>query len=163
MDRGHTRLAFLNLARRPLVAPILRPRLRGSGGGRRGACADPRIRASSSTPTDTGATHNPETVETLIRQYLSPPPRPTGIFVADDMQVAMIQPTLQKHGIEIGPGQRRAISCNNEEPYLVGLTPKPAVMTSASSRSAPAESINCSAAGAPRHPRAASSPRSSHL
>jgi len=72
--------------------------------------------------------HNPESVDTLIRQYLSVSPRPTGIFVADDMQVAMLQPALQKHGVEIGPGKVEIISCNNEEPYLVGLSPKPAVI-----------------------------------
>jgi LacI family transcriptional regulator len=72
--------------------------------------------------------HSPEAVETLVRQYLAMSPRPTGIFVADDMQVAMIQPTLLKHGIEIGPGKVEIISCNNEEPYLVGLLPKPAVI-----------------------------------
>src|SRR5438874_1188717 len=31
-------------------------------------------------------------------------------------------------GFEIGPGKTELISCNNEEPYLVGLIPKPAVI-----------------------------------
>ena len=40
----------------------------------------------------------------------------------------MLQPALQKAGVEIGAGHVELISCNNEEPYLVGLFPRPAVM-----------------------------------
>jgi LacI family transcriptional regulator len=69
--------------------------------------------------------HTAQAVESLVDQYLALRPRPTGIFVADDMQVAMIQPALQHRGVEIGPGKCDVISCNNERPYLVGLTPVP--------------------------------------
>ncbi|MGN6504221.1 MAG: LacI family DNA-binding transcriptional regulator [Tepidisphaeraceae bacterium] len=64
--------------------------------------------------------------EELVERYLKLPERPTGLFVADDMQVAIIQPALQRAGVQIGPGQVEVISCNNERPYLIGLSPKPA-------------------------------------
>ena len=35
---------------------------------------------------------------------------------------------VQSHGVELGPGKTEIISCNNERPYLVGLSPKPAVI-----------------------------------
>jgi LacI family transcriptional regulator len=74
------------------------------------------------------AAPSPARVEKLVTQYLNRSPRPTGCFVADDMQVAMIQPALQAAGIEIGPGKVELISCNNERPYLIGLNPRPAVI-----------------------------------
>ncbi|MGC4033731.1 MAG: LacI family DNA-binding transcriptional regulator [Tepidisphaeraceae bacterium] len=64
--------------------------------------------------------------EGLIKRYVKLNPRPTGIFVADDLQVAIVQPALQRAGVEIGPGKVEVISCNNERPYLIGLSPKPA-------------------------------------
>jgi DNA-binding LacI/PurR family transcriptional regulator len=64
--------------------------------------------------------------EELVQQYLKLDPRPTGVFVADDMQVAIIQPALQRAGVQIGPGKVEIISCNNEKAYLLGLSPKPA-------------------------------------
>jgi DNA-binding LacI/PurR family transcriptional regulator len=70
--------------------------------------------------------HAPEAVEFLVQRYLDLDPRPTGVFVADDMQVALIQPALQRRGVVLGPGGVEIISCNNEKPYLVGLEPKPA-------------------------------------
>ncbi|HYO10590.1 MAG TPA: LacI family DNA-binding transcriptional regulator [Tepidisphaeraceae bacterium] len=69
-----------------------------------------------------------ESVEQIVQRYLALEPRPTGIFVADDMQVAMIQPALQKHGVDLAAGGVEVISCNNEQPYLVGLHPRPAVI-----------------------------------
>ena len=127
MDRGHQRLAFLNLDAGHWL-------LRFYGRAFAAAAADAEAHVQTlefERQLDVDGywrEHNPESVETLVRQYLSLSPRPTGIFVADDMQVAMIQPTLQKHGVELGPGHVELISCNNEEPYLVGLAPKPAVI-----------------------------------
>jgi LacI family transcriptional regulator len=71
---------------------------------------------------------NSDAVERLVQQFLALAPRPTGIFVADDMQIALIQPALQSHSVQIGPGKTELISCNNEKPYLVGLSPRPAVI-----------------------------------
>ena len=69
--------------------------------------------------------YSQESVEALVKRYLALAQKPTGVFVADDMQVAMIQPALQRHGVKIGPGEVEIVSCNNEKPYLVGLHPKP--------------------------------------
>jgi LacI family transcriptional regulator len=69
--------------------------------------------------------HSFDAVERLVARYLAMSPRPTGLFIADDMQVALIQPALQRHGVEIGPDNVEIVSCNNEKPYLVGLNPKP--------------------------------------
>ena len=66
------------------------------------------------------------TAEDLAKRFAELNPRPTGVFVADDMQVAIVQPALQRAGITIGPGEVEIISCNNERPYLIGLSPKPA-------------------------------------
>ena len=70
--------------------------------------------------------HSPEAVNQLVSRLLEITPRPTGLFIADDMQVAQIQPALQRKGLEVGPGGTELISCNNELPYLAGLSPRPA-------------------------------------
>jgi DNA-binding LacI/PurR family transcriptional regulator len=72
--------------------------------------------------------HSGESVKAIVQRYLQLDPRPSGVFVADDMQVAMIQPELQQQGVVIGPGKVELISCNNEKPYLIGLSPTPAVI-----------------------------------
>jgi LacI family transcriptional regulator len=64
--------------------------------------------------------------EEIVARFLRLTPRPTGLFVADDMQVAILQPALQRAGVAIEPGKIDVISCNNERPYLMGLTPTPA-------------------------------------
>lgn len=70
--------------------------------------------------------YSAESVDALVDRYCQMTDRPTGIFVADDMQVASIQPALQRRGVEVGPGSVELISCNNEAPYLMGLSPRPA-------------------------------------
>jgi LacI family transcriptional regulator len=68
--------------------------------------------------------------EELVERLIQLPSRPTGLFVADDVQVAVLQPAIQRAGVEIAtgvaPGAVEIISCNNERPYLIGLSPKPA-------------------------------------
>ena len=73
-------------------------------------------------------THQSAAIERLVDDLLALQPRPTGAFVADDMQVAQIQPALQRRGIRIGgrnSGEIDLISCNNEVPYLASLSPRP--------------------------------------
>jgi DNA-binding LacI/PurR family transcriptional regulator len=72
--------------------------------------------------------HSPKAVSEMIEKFLALSPRPTGIFVADDMQLAVIQPALQAHGVHLGPGQTEIISCNNEGAFRVGLSPQPAAI-----------------------------------
>jgi DNA-binding LacI/PurR family transcriptional regulator len=127
LNRGHKSLAFLNLDAGHWLL-----RFYGRAFAAAAADADAHVQTlEQERVLDAEGywrEHSPEAVDSLVRKYLALTPRPTGIFVADDMQVAMIQPTLQKHGIELGPGKTELISCNNEEPYLVGLIPKPAVI-----------------------------------
>jgi LacI family transcriptional regulator len=77
---------------------------------------------------DYWSAHSPASVEELVGKYLKLRRRPTGCFVADDMQIAMIQPALQAAGVEIAPAKVELVSCNNERPYLIGLNPRPAVI-----------------------------------
>jgi LacI family transcriptional regulator len=64
--------------------------------------------------------------EQLVQEYLKLDPRPTGIYVADDMQLALLQPALQRAGVVLEKGKTEIISCNFEQPYLIGLSPFPA-------------------------------------
>jgi DNA-binding LacI/PurR family transcriptional regulator len=72
--------------------------------------------------------YGPRAVEGILDRYLALKPRPTGLFVADAMQVALIQPALQARGIKLGPGATQLVACNNESPFLAGLSPRPAVI-----------------------------------
>jgi LacI family transcriptional regulator len=127
VERGHRRLAFLNLD-----AGHWPFRLYHQSFAAAASDAATEVIAVQQ-PFETGAgdywhKFSTEAVERLVRQFLEVNPRPTGLFVADDMQVALLQPALQSHGVEIGPGKTELISCNNERPYLVGLSPRPAVI-----------------------------------
>ena len=132
LDRGHQRLAFLNLdaGHRSLR---LYGHAFGAAAQDAGAHVD-RLEQPSQVSGEYWHDHSIEAVDRLVQRYLAISPRPTGIFVADDMQVAILQPALQKRGVQIGGsgggdgGGIDIISCNNEQPYLVGLSPKPAVI-----------------------------------
>jgi DNA-binding LacI/PurR family transcriptional regulator len=131
LERGHKRLAFFNLEAGHWSLRIYGHAFQMTAQDL-GAHVDRLERAASATSTEYWHDHSVEAVDALVKQYLALSPRPTGIFVADDMQVAMLQPALQKHGVELGPdaagGRVDVISCNNEQPYLVGLQPRPAVV-----------------------------------
>ena len=138
LERGHKRLAFLNLdaGHRSLR---LYGHAFGAAGQDAGAHVD-RLEQPVQESDEYWHDYSADSVERLVRRFLDLPQRPTGVFVADDMQVAILQPALQKHGVAItggtgGHGGRgggggdkgvEIISCNNEQPYLVGLSPRPA-------------------------------------
>lgn len=124
LGRGHRRLAFLNLDRNHWP-------FRLSGRSFLAAAQDANVDCDLITePRAADENHWPdfaiEAAEQLVKRYLKSRPRPTGLYVADDMQVAVLQPALQRAGVTIGPGHVEIISCNNERPYLAGLFPKPA-------------------------------------
>jgi LacI family transcriptional regulator len=125
-DRGHRNLVFLNLD-----AGHWALRMYGhafaSTAKDMGAGVE-RLEQASDQSAGYWHDYSGDAVDALVQRYLALDPRPTGIFVADDMQVAMLQPALQKHGVKLGPGEVEIISCNNEQPYLVGLQPRPAVI-----------------------------------
>ena len=123
LARGHRHLAFLNMDGTHWA-------LRLYGHAFAATATDAGIPCERlEQPRESGGgywhEHSFDAVERLVGHYLALKSRPTGLFVADDMQVALIQPALQRHGIEIGPGNVEVVSCNNEQPYLVGLNPKP--------------------------------------
>lgn len=124
IDRGHRELAFLNLDR-----DHWHLRLSGFSFAETAEEAGARVHTID-LPRDANASYwegyAPKAIEPLVDRFLALKPRPTGLFVADDLQVAIIQPALQRRGVEIGPGQVEIIACNNEKPYLVGLDPQPA-------------------------------------
>jgi LacI family transcriptional regulator len=126
LGRGHRNLAFLNLD-----ANHWPFRVYGHAFGVTAADAGASVhlveQARAASPDYWGG-HSTESVEALVQRYLALDPRPTGVFVADDIQVANLQPMLQRRGVELGPGKVEVISCNNEKPYLVGLHPRPAVI-----------------------------------
>ncbi|WP_428940547.1 LacI family DNA-binding transcriptional regulator [Fontivita pretiosa] len=126
LERGHRRLAFLNLDAGHWVFKLYYQSFasRAADDGASVALVDQMPPESA----DYWQKYTAESVESLIRRFLSLDPRPTGLFVADDMQVALIQPALQHRGIRIGAGQTEIVSCNNEKPYLVGLSPRPTVI-----------------------------------
>ena len=66
-----------------------------------------------------------EVVERLVRME----PRPTGLFVMEDRQVVAIDAALRRHGLRPGPdGDVELVSCNNERPHLMNLSPIPATI-----------------------------------
>lgn len=67
--------------------------------------------------------------ELAVRRLLSLSPRPTGVFVAEDAQTALVQPAFQRLGVIVGArstgGEIELVSCNNESSHLLGLSPRP--------------------------------------
>ncbi len=130
IERGHTHLAFLNLDANHWS---LRLYFQGflTTATDRGATA-----ADLEQPDEVSASYSPNywhryaaaSVDALLARYLALSPRPTGLFIADAMQLALLQPALQARGIEIGPGGTELICCNNEAPFLAGLSPRAAVI-----------------------------------
>jgi DNA-binding LacI/PurR family transcriptional regulator len=125
--RGHKRLAFMNLEGGHWALRMYGHAFASAAQDHEGAHVD-RLEQTSDPAAGYWHDYTSDAVETLVKRYTSLAVRPTGIFVADDMQVATLQPALQKHGVRIGPGEVEIISCNNEQPYLVGLSPRPAVL-----------------------------------
>lgn len=127
IERGHRRLAYLNLDAGHWPFRLYFQSFAAAAADGHAEVKSIQQSAEADS-TDYWHKFSAEAVERLARQFLELTPHPTGIFVADDMQIALIQPALQAQGVEIGPGKTELISVNNEKPYLVGLTPRPAVI-----------------------------------
>jgi len=124
LSRGHRRLATLNMdtdhwAHR-LAAQAFS--LTAQDGGAEVVTVEHSGRPSKEYWRD----FRREEIDSVVGTFEALSPRPTGVFVAEDKQVAILQPALQQRGIELGAGKVQIISCNNEEPYLLGLEPRPA-------------------------------------
>jgi DNA-binding LacI/PurR family transcriptional regulator len=132
LGRGHTKLAFLNLDTghwpfRPVWQSF------HAAADESGAQAL-RLESPSSDGT---YTYERSSIAALADAFVKLSPRPTGIFIADDFQAALLQPALMERGVrfgrseegqEAGDGLVELISSNNEEAYLLGLYPRPATI-----------------------------------
>lgn len=125
MSRGHRSLAFMNLDQGfwpfQVMAHSYEVAVREAGG------TFERFEQSREDSQGYWPTHSPESVAALVKKFKANS-KSTGLFVADDMQVALLQPALQEAGVDVGPGKVELISCNNEKPYLLSLNPRPAVV-----------------------------------
>jgi DNA-binding LacI/PurR family transcriptional regulator len=124
--RGHKHLAFLNLDAGSWPFRLNSQSFVAAAADR-GVAVVVVERPLENSP-DYWHEHSPKGVAEVVERFLALSPRPTGIFVADDMQVALIQPALQSRGVELGHGHTQIISCNNEAPFRVGLSPRPAAI-----------------------------------
>ena len=124
LDRGHTHLAYLNLDRRHWNFRTIAHSFSVMASDHN-ATAHLLEQVRDDSAGGYWSVHSPQSVDALVQRLLALSPQPTGLFVADDMQAALLQPALQRAGVEIGPGKTEIISCNNEMPYLVGLDPRP--------------------------------------
>jgi LacI family transcriptional regulator len=121
VDRGHTRLAFLNLEKSHWPFRLAWQAFATTADDL-GASA---IRVHPPIERKPGAPYDRTAVDALAQAFNSLSPEATGVFIADDFQAAMVQPVLQEHGVRIGNGID-VISCNNEDAYLMALHPRPA-------------------------------------
>ncbi len=128
LERGHRELAYLSLSG---VHPGYEARGQAfaysahMGGAQVQMVIEespPEIERTSASGRPLGAR-----VFKLVERLLALSPRPTGLFVADD-QVTVV---VYMHLIDAGIRPQKdltIISCNNEEPYLAGLRPRPATI-----------------------------------
>jgi len=62
-----------------------------------------------------------------VSHLLELSPRPTGLFVAADMQTVVVQRLLTQAGVRVG-NDLQIVSVNNEQVLLAGLDPRPATI-----------------------------------
>ena len=63
--------------------------------------------------------------ELLVAQLLASPQLPTGLFVAEDRMLPMMDRALRSRGMRPG-NDVEIITCNNEQPHYFGVTTQPA-------------------------------------
>jgi DNA-binding LacI/PurR family transcriptional regulator len=63
--------------------------------------------------------------ESIVAQLVEASPMPTGLFVAEDRLLPVIDRALRSRGIQPG-GEVEIVSCNNEQPHYAGLASQPA-------------------------------------
>ncbi len=73
----------------------------------------------------TGSDYSDSRVAGLVEKMLSCDPHPSGLFVPSDLMTAQVYRELNRKGFI--PGKDiDVVSCDNEEAYLAGLSPRPA-------------------------------------
>lgn len=127
LEKGHTHLAYLN----PIRAHIAF-RLRGqtfqsvvqSAGGR----AEMLIAGGNPAEPDPLADGlHMQTISRLIEAFCRLSPRPTGLYVPEDLIAVSVYHELNQRGIRPGTDVD-IVSCNNERPLLDLLHPRPATV-----------------------------------
>lgn len=129
VDRGHRHLAFLSVMSSYPAYPTRAEAFRAAA-SRAGATTEvlldaPRAGIDSEISPTLAVLR--EQVAVLVARFATLSPRPTGLFVPNDMMTAMVYPALTIAGLQPGKDVE-IISCNNEEAYLVGLHPRPATI-----------------------------------
>lgn len=116
LERDHRSLAFLNADdRNPSY------QARGEAFIKRANSEGARVQNLVFTGSDSSDSR----VAELVKDLLGCAPRPTGLFVPSDLMTAQVYRELNRQGIV--PGKEiEIVSCDNEEAYLAGLTPRPA-------------------------------------
>ncbi len=66
-------------------------------------------------------------IDKLVNELLEHSILPDGIFVPSDFMTALFYRSLNKEGVTPGD-QIKIVSCDNKEPYLAGLLPRPATI-----------------------------------
>lgn len=128
LNRGHKHLAFLNLDRGHW--PFRHYCQAFHATAEEAHAHAIQLYPPTISPNDTRAHFEPESLSALADAFVALDPRPTGVFIADDFQAALIQPSLIQRGVRFGGGGSgvEVISCNKEDPYLMGLSPRPATI-----------------------------------
>src|SRR5262249_31691352 len=71
----------------------------------------------------------PQVGELLAERVVAMRPAVTGLVIAEDRLLPVVHAALVKRGVTIGCGKDvEIISCNNEQPHLVGLSEPPATI-----------------------------------
>jgi len=123
VHRGHRRLAFLNLEAD--FWPLALYEHAFTHAARHLGAEVASVTYERPKVSDYWQPHGPEAVDEIVSRLLALDPAPTAVFVADDIQVAHVQPALQRRGATIGKRGLDVVSCNNEQPYLASLSPRP--------------------------------------
>lgn len=125
MECGHRTLAFLNVDDE-------NPSYRARGEAFAKSAAGKGAKVHQLTFTDGGSgdgglTQFDSRVGEGIKALLACDPRPTGLFVPSDLMTALVYRALNRSGVV--PGKDiDIVSCDNEEAYLAGLSPRPATI-----------------------------------
>ncbi|MFK5922806.1 MAG: LacI family DNA-binding transcriptional regulator [Verrucomicrobiota bacterium] len=127
LGRDHQTLAFLNV-------DDLNPSYQARGeafvrSAKAGACKIHQVTFTGDCSVDEEQSlpQLDERVKEAVEKLLAAKPRATGLFVPSDLMTALVYRELNRCGVK--PGKDiDIISCDNEEAYLTGLSPRPATI-----------------------------------
>ena len=129
LERGHRRLAFLNPDRAHTVSAELGRSFQETVGLHGMEASMLVAQRKYDQPYFWTTQRYRQMVEELLPAYFALPAeeRPTGMYVANDQTTMVTYQVLQEHGVKAGV-DIEIISNDNDEPFLAGLTPRPATI-----------------------------------